>query len=331
MRATAILRSPLIHFLLVGMLLFALRDRIGLGAAGPAPAETLRIRFDTARIEELRADFKSQLGHAPTAAELDRLITHAVDEELLFREAITRGLQEGDGGVETRLAQKMLFLDDAAPSAEPVDPAPLAERARRLGLDQEDVVIRRLLVQKLRLSATALSPEEFPSEDELAHDYSERREALREPERRSLVHVFLSRDRRGVRTRKDAESLRRRITKDQIAPTAAITLGDAFPFGHVFGGSSAGDLERSFGADFAIGAFALPVAVWSEPIESAYGLHLVRVEEIVPGVIPRFAAVRDRLRREREERLRDRKLAALLVALRTRYEVAVARVDEGAE
>lgn len=327
----AILRSPLIHFLLVGMLLFALRDRIGLGAAGSAPTETLRIRFDTARIAELRADFKSQLGHAPTAAELDRLIAQAVDEELLFREAITRGLQEGDDGVETRLAQKMLFLGDAASSAEPIDPALLAERARRLGLDQEDVVIRRLLVQKLRLSATALTPNEIPSEDELARDYADDREALREPEHRSLVHVFLSRDRRGEHTRKDAESLRRQIATDQLVPTAAIALGDAFAFGPAFARSSAGDLERSFGGDFAARAFALPVATWSEPIESAYGLHLVRVEEIVPGVIPPFAGVRDRLRREREERLRDRKLAALLAALRTRYEVAVAKVDEEAE
>ena len=327
MQPTAILRSPLIHFLLMGMVLFALRDRISLGAAETAPAETLRIRFDTARIEGLRADFKSQLGHAPTAAELDRLITQAVDEELLFREAITRGLQENDDGVETRLAQKMLFVDDAASSAEPVDPALLAERARRLGLDQDDVVIRRLLVQKLRLSATALSPEEFPSEDELARDYSERREALREPERRSLVHVFLSRDRRGASTREHAESIGRRIAQEGLAPDAAVALGDGFPFGHAFAKASANDLERRFGADFARRTFTLPVATWSDPIESAYGLHLVRVEEIVPGAIPPFETVRDRLRGEYEERLRDRKLAALLAALRTRYEVAVARVD----
>ncbi len=331
MRPTAILRCPLIHFLLVGMVLFALRASIGSAPAEPAPDPTPRITLDAARIAELRDDFKSQMGRAPTTADLDRLVSEAIDEELLYREALARGLQEGDDGIETRLAQKMLFLDDAASSAEPVDPARLAERARRLGLDQDDFVIRRLLVQKLRLSATALTPNEIPSEDELARDYAERRDALREPERRNLVHVFLSRDRRGARTRKDAESLRRRITTKQLAPAAAIAVGDAFPFGHVFAGSSAGDLERIFGGEFAVGTFALPVATWSEPIESAYGLHLVRVEEIVPGVIPPFTAVRDRLRREREERLRVRKLAALLAALRTRYEVAVAKVDEEAE
>ncbi len=331
MRSTAILRSPLIHFLLLGALFFLVRDHVGLGSAGIARAPSPRIHFDSTRIAELRNDCTSQLGRAPTRPELDRLVSQAVDEELLYREALARGLQEGDDGVETRLVQKMLFLEAGASSLDPTDPAVLAgiaERARSLGLDQDDVVIRRILVQKLRLLATALTPEESPTEDELARVYAERREALRETERRSLVHVFVSRDRRAARTREDANALRRRIAQETVAPTAAIALGDAFPFGHAFAGVSIAELERSFGADFAARVVTLPLAAWSEPIDSAYGLHLVRIEEIVSGAIPPFAAVRDRLRLEREEELRDRKLEALLATLRTRYEVAVSWPEE---
>ncbi len=331
MRSTAILRSPPVHFLLLGALLFLVRDHVGLGSVGIAPASSQRIRFDAARIAELRDDFSSQLGRAPTRPELDRLVSQAVDEEILYREALARGLQEGDDGVEARLVQKMLFLEAGASSVDPTDPAVLAgiaKRARSLGLDQDDVVIRRILVQKIRLMATVLAPEELPTEAELARDYAERREVLREPERRRLVHVFVSRDRRGPRTQTDAETFRRRITEEKLAPTAAIALGDAFPFGHAFAGVSVAELERSFGVDFAARVVTLPLAAWSEPIDSAYGLHLVRIEEIVSGAIPPFAAVRERLRLEREEEPRDRKLEALLATLRTRYEVAVSWPDE---
>lgn len=328
MRPPAILRSSLIHFLLAGSALFLLRDFIGLDSKVAASDGTPRIRIDAARVDELRDGFRSRERRAPTPAELARLVSESVDEELLYREALARSLQASDDGVETRLAEKMLFLDDAAAAADTVDAAALAERARRLGLDQDDFVIRRILIEKLRLAATAIAPEELPTEAELARDYAERRSGLREPERRTLVHVFLSRDRRAARMLDDAQRLGQRIARERLASNEAIALGDAFPLGHVFARIAAGELERSFGGEVAARAFALPIARWSEPIESAYGLHLVRVEAIVPGAIPPFEAVRDRLRNEREERLRDQKLAALLATLRTRYEVAVAQVDE---
>lgn len=328
MRTTAILRSPLIHFALAGSALFLLRDSIGLESAGTRSSGAPRITFDAPRIDELRDAFRIREHRAPPPPELARLVTEAVDEELLYREALARNLQTGDEGVEIRLAEKMLFLDGAGSASDPADPATLAERARLLGLDQDDLVVRRILIQTLRLAATALTPAELPTEAELARDYAERREALREPERRSLAHVFLSRDHRAAQTLEDARAIGRKIASTGLAANAAIALGDAFPSGHAFAGLTADELERSFGGELAARAFALPPSIWSEPIESAYGFHLVRVEAIVPGAIPLFDAVRERLRSEREERLRDRKLAALLATLRTRYEVAVARVDE---
>jgi hypothetical protein len=222
----------------------------------------------------------------------------------------------------------MMFLDDGAANE---DPAHLLERARALRLERDDVVIRRILIEKLRRLATALSPGEIPSEAELARAFEDRRESLREPERRSFVHVFLSRDRRGERAQAQAEGLRRRIEREQIEPTAAIRLGDAFPLGHALERRSPADLERSFGGGFAASISALAPGRWSQPIESAYGLHLVRVERILPGEVPDFEAVRLRLLREIEQQARDRKLEALLGELRTRYEVAVAEPGEERE
>lgn len=327
MDGPSILRSPLIHFLVLGALVFALAGRLGSPRrdAGPTPA---RVSLDAERVDELRGDFNRQLGRPPDGPELARLIAQAIDEELLYREALARGLDEHDGGIETRLVQKMMFLDHGASNE---DPARLLEQARALGLERDDLVVRRILVEKLRLLAATLAPTEIPTEEELVRAFEAQRESLRQPERRSLVHVFLSRDRRGERAQSEAERLRRRIEREQIEPAAAIRLGDAFPLGHALDRRSPADLERSFGSDFAASVFALEPEHWSLPIASAYGLHLVWLEQSFPGELPDFEEVRLRLRRELEQQARDRKLEALLAELRTRYEVAVAEPGEERE
>lgn len=317
----------MLHFLVLGALVFVLADRLALPSR-EASARLARVSLDAERADELRRDFERQTGRAPDGTELARLIETAVDDELLFREALARGLDEHDGGIEARLVQKMIFLDDGAADE---DPARLVERARALGLEQDDVVVRRILVEKLRLLETALAPAESPSEADLLRAFEAQQESLREPERRSLVHVFLSRDLRGEHVQADAEQLRRRIELEPIEPLAAIRLGDAFPLGHALERRSHADLERHFGPVFAASVVALEPGRWSPPIASAYGLHLVWLEQRIAGELPDFAAVRLRLLRELEQKTRDRKLEALLAELRTRYEVAVAEPGEKRE
>lgn len=327
MTRTSILRSPLVHFLLLGALGFAARDRLGeLVLARTAKSPTVTIDAD--RLDGLRRGWQAEMGREPTRTELDRLIGNELDDERLYREALARGLDADDPGIALRLVQKMMFLDDGAADA---DPAALLEQARALGLEQDDVVVRRLLVQKLRLQATTLSPGEQPTDADVARAYAERRDSLREPERRSLVHVFLSRDRRGDRLEAEALALRERIEGEAMPPARATRTGDAFPLGVRLDRLSQDELARSFGEAFAAESFALEPGRWSPPIASAYGLHLVRVEAVEAGSVPALETVRLPLLRALEEEARDRKLAALLAELRTRYEVAVAEIGEERE
>lgn len=328
------LNRPFIHFLLAGALLAGLRG--ALEASGPvagrlpaADGERLRIEIDAARVAELEDEFANAAGRRPGKDELAGLVERAVDEELLYREALARGLDVGDGGVDARLVQKMLFLEEDAALSQPADAAALIGRARALGLDRDDLVIRRILAEKLRLQATSIAAVDAPDEASLRRAYAERGEALRNPERRSIVQLFFSRDRRGVPMERAAEEARRRLAgemrghaADELAPP--VPLGDPFPIGQRLSGRTRDELDRLFGAGLAAAVFALAQGVWSEPIESAYGLHLVRVEAIEAAEIPSFESVRARLRLEREDALRARRLAALLAELRTRYEVAVA-------
>ena len=327
MNSPSILRSPLVHFLLLGVLGFAARDRIGglaLVTTGPPAVVTI----DADRIDGLRRGWQAEMGRSPTSGELAALIENEVDDELLYREALARGLDEDDPEIALRLVQKMTFLEVSAPDA---DPAEVVRQARALGLERDDPVVRRLLVQKLRLSATALAPGERPSEADLARAQAERGAALREPERRSLVHVFLSRDQRGDRTEAEANARRETIEREAIPTALAVRQGDAFPLGLRIELHSHDELARSFGETFANDVFALEAERWSDPIESAYGFHLVRVEQILPGAIPPRERMRAPLVHALEEEARELKLAALLADLRKRYEVAVAEPGEERE
>ncbi len=312
-------RSPLLHFLLIGTLLFVARGWRSPGVPSEDPG-AFRISIEAGRLGEMQTTFAEQMGRRAGPAEIHRMIEAEVEEEILYREAIARGLLERDGGVQTRLIQKMLFLEDGTR----IEDAPaLLSRAVELGLHREDIVVRRILVQKMRLLGSSLEESQIPSAPDVAAAYESEREALRAPDRLNLVHVFLSSDRRGGRMNSDALTLRGRLIRQATAPHDAPALGDPFPLGHLLESRSERDLERTFGAHFGESTFDLDLDRWSSPIESAYGLHLVRVEAREPGQVPPLASVSERLRLQIEERRRNANLDALLSDLRARYEVVL--------
>ena len=94
----SLLRQPLFHFLVLGSLLLAGREMLIQDASIPA---SLRIAIEQERLEELRQTFLDQAGRRPTPAEIDRMVEAEVDEEILFREAVARGLLDRDGGVQS--------------------------------------------------------------------------------------------------------------------------------------------------------------------------------------------------------------------------------------
>ena len=108
------LREPLVHFLLTGGVLFVLSALFGqsFGVGGNGN----RIEVTADRIQQLRETWTRQRGAPPTERELDRLIEDFIREEVLYREAIASGLDQGDTIVRRRLAQKVEFLAQSVAS-----------------------------------------------------------------------------------------------------------------------------------------------------------------------------------------------------------------------
>jgi len=317
----ALLRSPLVHFLVLGTVVYLAQGFSADEAAGVHDRVAREITIAPAQVDELQARFTEQMGRVPDAAETDRMIAAEVEEEILFREAVARGLLERDGGVQTRLIQKMLFLEGEAT----LEDAPaLLARAVELGLHQDDIVVRRILVQKMRLLGGRLEADQAVSEADVERAYTERREEFRAPDRLSLTHVFVSRDRWGDETFDTARTVLDTLVDASVPQAAGPERGDPFPLGHHLARRSRHDLERTFGSAFGESVFAQAapaVGRWSGPIPSAYGAHLIFVESVEAGVVPPLSTVANRLRLEIEEERREANLEALLSDLRTRYHV----------
>jgi peptidyl-prolyl cis-trans isomerase C len=315
-RTTArLLRAPAVHFLAIGCVLHAVSAAIAPPGA-PRPA----VRLTATDRERLRDEWTREHGAPPDARAEAVLVARAVDEEILYREALAAGLAERDPIVRARLERLGRFVVGDALE----DPAAIDADVRRLGLARADVVVRRHLIALMRLALARPGPGDAPTDDDLAAYLARHAERFAAPARVTLTHVYLARERHGTALAGDAARLLRTLAASAETPDAAPARGDPFLRGPAVVGASAADLERTFGPEFARAVADAPLGRWSGPFASAYGLHLVWVHDRAPGGVPPLAAVRGRvLEAVRAERGTDR-LASRLAVLRARYDVDVA-------
>jgi hypothetical protein len=99
-----LLREPLLHFAVLGALLFALHGWLGAGTV-----EDAEIVVPAHTVAALARDFERAYERPATQAELDELIGEYVREEVYYREAVAAGLDRDDAIIRRRLRQKMEF------------------------------------------------------------------------------------------------------------------------------------------------------------------------------------------------------------------------------
>jgi PPIC-type PPIASE domain len=104
-----LLREPLLHFLLLGGVLFAI-----FGRGGPQPpAGGTDIVVTAADIQRIAAGFSATWQRPPSENELRGAIDDYIREEVLYRTGLSLGLDKDDTIVRRRIRQKMdFFLED---------------------------------------------------------------------------------------------------------------------------------------------------------------------------------------------------------------------------
>jgi len=112
-----LLREPLLHFLLLGALLFAAYGYVSEG--GDTGSGSIVVTHG--QIESMAAMFARTWQRMPTNEELQGLISSHVREEVLYREGIALGLERDDPVIRRRVAQKLQFVAENEEAAEPSD------------------------------------------------------------------------------------------------------------------------------------------------------------------------------------------------------------------
>jgi hypothetical protein len=110
-RAAALLREPLVHFLVLGALVF-----VAMSGRAPDLGER-RIIVDEPVVAGLVNHHVRAFRRPPTAEELDGLIRDHVRGEVYYREALRLGLDADDEVVKKRLRNKMLAIAGAEAEA----------------------------------------------------------------------------------------------------------------------------------------------------------------------------------------------------------------------
>ena len=103
------MRDPFLHFLCIGLALLALYHVVS-PARPQAPGSRIELTQDDLRQIDLAWMAKWQ--RHPTQAEMQGLVEAKVREEILYREALTLGLDQDDTIIKRRLAQKLEFLTE---------------------------------------------------------------------------------------------------------------------------------------------------------------------------------------------------------------------------
>jgi hypothetical protein len=116
----ALLREPLLHFVLLGGLLFGI-DHVLVGRIDDPHVIVMGESVD----REAKQLFKDARGREPNADELKALRQTWLDNEVLYREGLAMQVDRGDPAIRERVIFKALSVVDASVKAPPITDAEL--------------------------------------------------------------------------------------------------------------------------------------------------------------------------------------------------------------
>jgi hypothetical protein len=118
-RFRKLLREPLVHFLLIGAAIFIAYLIV---APPQVRSSGYTIELTNDDLRQIDLAFAAKWRREPTPAEWHSLIEEQVREEILYREGLKLGLDQGDEIIRRRLGQKLDFLmDDVSSLHDPTD------------------------------------------------------------------------------------------------------------------------------------------------------------------------------------------------------------------
>lgn len=232
------------------------------------------------------------------------------------------------GQVE-RLAQHWTKTHLRPPSAEElaglveqeIDEEILCREAVAMGLDRDDLVIRRRLAVKMDFLTDDVAAMATPTDEQLQAFLSQHPDKFNLEPLTTFAQVYINRSQRGKGAFAEADRVLT-LLNGKAGPDWQ-ALCDPLPLPNEYEAAPEAEVARVFGREFPKKLSALPVGRWSGPVESTYGLHLVLIRKRAAGRLPPLDEVRDAVLSEWRAAQREELNANLRHQRRTRYAVTV--------
>src|SRR4051794_8713911 len=189
----------------------------------------------------------------------------------------------------------------------------------RLGLERDDIVVKRRVRQKIEMIAEEDAATRAPTDEDLSAYLSANPARFVQPAILSFDQVFIGASRSGPRVVHAVavtdEALRKGADPEELGTPTLLP--------HRMTRTPADLVAREFGASFAAALEKVPVGEWVGPIDSSFGSHYVRVANRTPAAIPQLAAVRDHVVREWENERRERARNDAYTKMRGEYQIRI--------
>lgn len=183
----------------------------------------------------------------------------------------------------------------------------LHREARALGVDRNDYVIKRRMIQSLEFITDGFASAAAEVNDrDVAAYYEAHRDDYYVSPAATFTHVFIDADGRPrADTYVQAMSMLDELNRKRVAFGDASGHGDRFPYLVNYVNRDPQFVASHFGPAMAQAVFALEPTdtTWQGPFESEFGLHLVMLSKRTDGRYPTLAEIADIVR---EDVLRDK-------------------------
>ena len=287
---------PLVHFFLIGGLLFSAKAVCERNAV-QGPAITVRVPAEASNAE----------------------VENSVREAILLSEARRYGWDRTDPIVYTHLIRNMRFIE---PDTEDDDLA-LFRRAIEMNMQAHDPVVRARLLYRAGQALAFVPEDRMPSRAELEEHRRTHRDRFEREQRVRFQHVFLSRSKRSETLAADAREMRDRLTElDDSAPSR---LGDPLPNLRSEQSATPSELEDDYGPELAGLVQEGLIGAWRGPVSSVYGLHFIKVIDQEPAYVPPLDVIGAEVRADRLRELRKALEQERMAALRDAYRITIER------
>jgi hypothetical protein len=281
-----ILRDPLVHFLLGGLLLFIVLDALGPadnieGSRTVIVDERSLLNFVQYRTRNFDEETARRRVEGLSTRERDALVADFVREEALHREAIA------------------------------------------LGLDREDYIIKRRLVQKVEYIARGIADSATPPDQPaIAAFYADNKQDYEIAPSVTFTHVYFP---DGANAGDTARTKLKDLNDANVPFTQASQHGSLFAYHLNYVDRTPDFIASHFGQPMAEALLAMTPDdhTWQGPLQSDHGYHLVMMTSNKPARVPELAEIQSQILRDLNQQRATETTETAIKAIVDAYEATI--------